>query len=177
MEVKILQPDVTYAKSLAELGARLFSDTFSDDNPPDDLQSFLDSSYSTEIQTKELTDANIFTFMAFDAQETNKPVAFCQLRISQKVYDFIGSTPEETIELQRIYVDKNCAGKGVGKKLLEKCIAKAIELGKKTLWLGVWEFNPNAIKFYEKHGFRKVGSHTFKIGDKLDTDEIMVKVL
>ncbi|KAI9243495.1 acyl-CoA N-acyltransferase [Phascolomyces articulosus] len=175
MDIKILQPDVTYAKALSELGARIFADTFGVDNPEEDLEAFLATTYTTEIQTQELTNANMFTFMAFNAED--HPVAFCQLRISEKIYDFIGSTPEESIELQRIYVDKNCAGQGIGKQLLEQAIAKAQALGKKTIWLGVWEFNPKAIKFYEKYGFQKVGTHTFKIGDKLDTDEIMVKQL
>ncbi|KAI8142191.1 acyl-CoA N-acyltransferase [Fennellomyces sp. T-0311] len=175
MDVKIVQPDATYAKALSELGARLFSDTFSDDNPPDDLKAFLDSTYSPEIQTQELNNPDMYTYMVYDASNETVPVAFCQLRQSSNVYDFVGDP--EAIELQRIYVDKRCAGKGIGKKLLNECIAKAKELGKKTIWLGVWEFNPSAIKFYESQGFRKVGSHTFKIGDKLDTDEIMIKTL
>ncbi|OBZ82847.1 Protease synthase and sporulation negative regulatory protein PAI 1 [Choanephora cucurbitarum] len=111
--------------------------------------------------------------MAFTHED--KPVAFCQLKSNGKVYDFVGDN--NAIELARIYVDKQCAGQGVGKKLMDTCFKKARNLGKKTIWLGVWEENLKAIEFYKKHGFRKVGSHTFKIGNKLDTDEIMVKTL
>lgn len=173
MDIKIIKPDATYAETLSKLGARLFADTFGEDNPPDDLQSYLDSAYKPEIQTKELNDPTITTFMAFD--QDNQPVAFCQLRQNKDVYDFVGDP--DAIELQRIYVDKRCAGKGVGKKLLAECVTTATKLGKKTIWLGVWEHNPNAIKFYEKQGFHKVGAHTFKVGNKLDTDHIMIRSL
>ncbi|KAI8373386.1 acyl-CoA N-acyltransferase [Choanephora cucurbitarum] len=173
MEVKIMQPDSTYAQALSELGSKIFCDTFGDDNPPDDLQEFLNTTYTPELQTIELNDPSIYTYMAFNHE--NKPVAFCQLKSNGKVYDFVGD--DDAIELARIYVDKQCAGQGVGKKLMVTCFEKARKLGKKTIWLGVWEENLKAIEFYKKHGFRKVGSHTFKIGNKLDTDEIMVKTL
>jgi RimJ/RimL family protein N-acetyltransferase len=53
----------------------------------------------------------------------------------------------------------------------------AHELGGRTLWLGVWERNPRAIAFYEKCGFRDVGSHDFWVGNDCQTDRIMVTEL
>ncbi|KAI8090091.1 acyl-CoA N-acyltransferase [Gilbertella persicaria] len=173
MDIKILNVDVSYAKTLSELAGKLFLETFADHNPPEELEAFLKSTYTPEIQTEELNDPTMYTYMAFD--QDNTPIAFCQLKQSKDVYDFIDDP--EAIELKRIYVAKHCAGKGVGKKLLAECLSKAKELNKKTMWLGVWEFNPTAIKFYQSQGFRKVGTHIFKVGNKEDTDEIMVKDL
>ncbi|KAI8380169.1 acyl-CoA N-acyltransferase [Blakeslea trispora] len=173
MQIKVLQADSTHAQALSELGIKTFCDTFGDDNPPDDLNEFLNSTYTPEIQEIELKDPFIYTYMAFDSE--SKPVAFCQMKTNGKVYDFVGDA--DAIELARIYVDKRCVGQGVGKKLMDTCFSKARELGKKTIWLGVWEENTNAIEFYKKHGFRKVGSHTFKIGNKIDTDDVMAKSL
>ncbi|CAO3593585.1 unnamed protein product [Absidia cylindrospora] len=173
MDIQILQPDSSYAQALSELGSRLFADTFGDDNPPEDLTAYLESVYTPDIQRQELNDPSIHTYMAIGKDLT--PVAFCQLKESKDVYDFVDDP--NAIELSRIYVDKRYAGKGIGKKLLAECISKATEIGKKTIWLGVWEFNPHAIKFYKGHGFRKVGTHTFRVGSKLDTDEVMIKQL
>ena len=36
---------------------------------------------------------------------------------------------------------------------------RAKEAGCDVMWLGVWEYNPRAQRFYEKNGFRIVGSH------------------
>jgi ribosomal protein S18 acetylase RimI-like enzyme len=53
----------------------------------------------------------------------------------------------------------------------------AVELGGVTLWLGVWERNPRAIAFYQKCGFRDVGSHDFWFGNDRQTDRVMVTAL
>jgi ribosomal protein S18 acetylase RimI-like enzyme len=169
-DIQVIQIDASYAQVLTTLGRKLFADTFGSDNAPANMEAYLDESYTPEIQHKELNDPKVWTFMAFD--ENHVPVGFCQLRQNENVYDFIGDP--EAIELQRIYVDKKTAGKGVGGKLMASCIAKAKELNKKTMWLGVWEFNPTAIKFYSNRGFYKVGSHIFKVGDQEDTDNIMI---
>lgn len=173
MTYSVRQIDASYAETLSKLGARLFGDTFSSANEPENMQEYLAESYSPDIQTRELNDPNMTTFMAFN--ENNEPVAFAQLRQKEDVYDFIGDP--EAIELQRIYVDKACGGKGVGTLLMKASLEKAKELGKKTMWLGVWEHNPNAIRFYERHGFYKVGSHIFKLGNQEDTDLIYIRKL
>ncbi|GMS48098.1 hypothetical protein NUITMVRE34_13780 [Enterococcus gallinarum] len=46
---------------------------------------------------------------------------------------------------------------------------------KTSLWLGVWEHNANALAFYNKMGFRRVGSHSFFMGDDEQTDYLMEK--
>jgi len=48
---------------------------------------------------------------------------------------------------------------------------------KKYVWLGVWEKNVDAISFYTKMGFREVGRHSFRMGDELQYDLIMKKVI
>ncbi|KAI8081334.1 acyl-CoA N-acyltransferase [Halteromyces radiatus] len=171
MNIKIVQPDSTYAQILSDLGRRLFSESFADYNLPDDLNSYLDDAYTPKHQLQELNNPSMHTYMAFD--EDNIPIAFCQLRENKNVYDFINDP--EAIELQRIYVDKRYARQGIGKKLLAECILKARQLGKETIWLGVWEHNPSGIKFYQKEGFFKVGSHAFRMGNKVDDDHIMIK--
>ena len=52
-------------------------------------------------------------------------------------------------------------------------IDRALEVGAKTLWLGVWEHNPRALAFYGKFGFTCVGEHTFVLGTDKQRDLIM----
>ena len=42
-----------------------------------------------------------------------------------------------------------------------------------TVWLGVNEENARAIRFYEKHGFGKVGRKSFRLGDRLEEDWVL----
>ena len=46
-------------------------------------------------------------------------------------------------------------------------------MGKTWLWLGVWQQNVNAVKFYERHGFTKFDTHSFYIGNDRQTDWLM----
>ncbi len=41
------------------------------------------------------------------------------------------------------------------------------------IWLGVWEKNTSAIRFYERKGFVKFGEHPFNMGDELQIDYLM----
>lgn len=78
------------------------------------------------------------------------------------------------VELERIYVVPDLIGNGVGKAMLDEVIRLTRAEGFCTLWLGVWEHNPKAIKFYVREGFVDVGTHDFVLGDDTQTDRIMV---
>lgn len=43
------------------------------------------------------------------------------------------------------------------------------------VWLGVWEFNPRAIKFYTRYEFKKVGVHPFVLGNDVQNDWLMAR--
>jgi ribosomal protein S18 acetylase RimI-like enzyme len=54
-------------------------------------------------------------------------------------------------------------------------VAKALHSA--YVWLGVWEKNARAIRFYEKNGFVAFDKHLFKLGDEEQTDIMMKRVL
>jgi len=56
-------------------------------------------------------------------------------------------------EIKRMRVDKGLQGKGVGSRILDELVHKAIELGYRRLILGTVESNRQARTFYEKRGF------------------------
>ena len=43
------------------------------------------------------------------------------------------------------------------------------------VWLGVWEHNHRALRFYEKNGFTAFGTHIFQLGNDQQTDILMQK--
>lgn len=59
-----------------------------------------------------------------------------------------------------VSVQKKYWHQGIGRKMMEKLIEHAKELGfVNLLELYVYEFNENAVKLYEKLGFQKAGLH------------------
>ena len=61
--------------------------------------------------------------------------------------------PEGTCELVKLYLSSKARGKGLGKTLLQKCIATAKEMGYKKIYLETMPELTIAIPMYEKLGF------------------------
>jgi ribosomal protein S18 acetylase RimI-like enzyme len=81
------------------------------------------------------------------------------------------------MELKRLYVIRSWHGKGVAQALMHAAFDVARARGAKTLWLGVWERNERAVAFYGKHGFTRVGEHTFVLGSDPQTDWLLARPL
>lgn len=165
--ISILKARLADADALSELARRTFHDTFASTNTPQNMQTYMDGVYSPEKQKAEIQDSRRSIYIAWD-QTT--PVAYLHL--------FDGEpescvTTRPTLELLRIYVEKSHHGQGVAQSLMNFAIEIAREQGFKSLWLGVWENNHRAHKFYHKFGFQKIGWHPFVMGDETQTDDIL----
>jgi len=53
----------------------------------------------------------------------------------------------------------------------------AAAAGGAGIWLGVNSQNARAIRFYEKSGFRKVGSKSFRLGTTVEHDFVLERAL
>lgn len=159
------------ARCIAELSRKTFYDTFADSNTEQDMAKFMNEQFSMDQLMEEVIKGEDIFYLA---EEGEKAVGYIKLRSGDRYPEF-GNEP--TLEIARIYVDKSALGKGVGKLLMDQCIAVAESLQKKIIWLGVWEKNERAIKFYAKAGFSKFGEHDFVLGNDVQTDWLMLKKL
>lgn len=155
------------AKMLSELGAKTFYETFAKDNTPENMEAYLKVAFSPEIQRRELSEPN-HIFLVVESE--NNPIGFAQLIVDSKEVSLKGS---KSLEVRRIYSLQEYIGKGVGKALMEAAIHEARQRGCDSIWLGVWEKNPRAIHFYQKWGFKEVGTHVFYVGEDAQRDFIM----
>jgi ribosomal protein S18 acetylase RimI-like enzyme len=60
---------------------------------------------------------------------------------------------------------------------MHACLTEAEYLGCQAIWLGVWERNERAIRFYERWEFEIVGARQFTLGSDLQNDLVMVRKL
>lgn len=161
------------AALLAALGARLFSETFGAENRPDDMRAYLAEAFSVEALRRVLADDARATWIAED--EHQAPIGYVTMRRGSTAD---GITSDKPAEVERIYVDQTWHGRRVGDLLLQTCIDHATsDWGADVLWLGVWEKNPRAIRFYEKSGFRAVGHQSFVLGTDVQRDLVMARAL
>ena len=168
-EIQIRQAVVEDATILTDLAYKTFWDAFAHHpkNAPDDLNHYMRQAFSIEQVTAELADTkNSFLIAEIEGELAG---------YSKLVFDNIepGITAEKPVELARLYSHQKFLGQGVGQTLMNACLERARNAGCDVMWLGVWEYNPRAQRFYEKNGFRVVGSHVFLLGKDEQTDLLM----
>jgi len=56
-----------------------------------------------------------------------------------------------------IYVERTWRGRGVGRRLLQRLLERAAELGYHKMVLATFPFNAPGVALYERVGFRRVG--------------------
>ena len=169
MKIAIRKITVNDINELQNIGKLTFAETFSSGNSEENMKEYLENGFSTEKLTAELTDPNAeFYFAELDG----KTIGYLKINFGQSQTEI---KDHNALEIERIYVLKEFHGKKVGQILYNKAIELAKEKGAKYVWLGVWEQNPRAIRFYEKNGFIAFDKHVFKLGNDEQTD-IMMKL-
>lgn len=135
------------------------------------MENYLEENFCYEQLESEIKN-NASKFYIVENNE--KVVAYMKLNFDKAQTE---TRHDNTLEVQRIYILQEYKSKHIGKRLIQK----AIEIGRNNnlnyIWLGVWENNINAIKFYKKQGFEKFDTHIFKLGEDEQTDNLMKFIL
>jgi ribosomal protein S18 acetylase RimI-like enzyme len=154
------------AEAVAAIGAETFIETFGHLYPPSDLETYLAEAYNLERTRADLADPAKATWLV----EADGDVVG---------YALVGPcglprpdvTPE-CGELKRIYLRKARQGGGLGARLFAETMTWLQSRGPRAVWLGVWSENHGAQRFYDRHGFAKVGEYNFHVGATVDLEYI-----
>lgn len=166
--ITIRQATPDDAAEISEFARRLFDTTFGPDNDPDDMRAYMDERLTPAAQARELADpSRRYLLLECDGALAG----YALLGIGQTASCVNAQSP---VELTRFYVDGPWHGRGVAQRLMGEVLRVASDLGADVVWLGVWERNPRAIRFYENVGFVDVGSYTFMLGADPQIDRVMV---
>lgn len=157
--------------TLVAVSIETFTDTFADQNTPENMAAYLNSAYQPEKLLGEMDNPHSKFYFAYAGDEV---AGYLKINIEDAQSEPLGS---DRLEVERIYIRSKFKLQGIGRLLIEEAIAKAKARGKQYIWLGVWEYNHNALRFYERMGFKRVGEHAFYMGDDKQTDYIMAKAL
>jgi len=164
------------ASTIARLGAKVFSVTFGHSLPTSDLKAYLAESYSPSAVLADLTNPNKDTVVICPSTNPNHVLGFATL--TRGTIELCTKHLEgTTVELQRLYIEPDSHGRGLGKSLATHIEKIARHEGYTTIWLGVWEENFKAQKVYGRLGYEKVGDRDFVMGTCRQTDGIMLKDL
>ena len=153
---------------LVDLSRRTFYEAFHHLNTPSNMEAYMNKAFNEERLLSELQNENSEFYFA----KLNGQIAgYIKINRNDAQSEF---KDPDSMEIERIYVDAAFQGNGVGAKMIDRAKELAIQNGCKYLWLGVWENNPGAIRFYERNGFKAFSSHEFVMGDEVQIDKLMI---
>lgn len=159
--------DLSNLEMLTEISRQTFVDAFEKDNNPDDLLAYIDSAFNKKQIEIELLNPNSEFYFVYDSETL---VGYFKINENEAQAEPFG---KDALEVSRIYVLKQLQGQHLGSQILKKIIDIAKKKQKSWMWLGVWQLNVDAVRFYERHGFKIFDKHSFYIGTDQQTDWLM----
>jgi diamine N-acetyltransferase len=156
---------------IADLSRLTFYEAFISQNTKANMDKFLKEQFTKKLLMQEVGAANNTFLLAYHEKEV---AGYVRLR-EHNIPPGLGTI--NALEIARIYAVTSMIGKGVGSALMQKSIDIANERKKECVWLGVWKKNHRAILFYEKWGFEKFAEHDFILGDDMQQDWLMKKMI
>ena len=165
--IEIRKATVSDLETIQKISIQTFIETFAAVNTPENIANYIKDSLNTEQLTTELNNANSQFYIAYSNAEV---VGYLKINFGDAQTETIN---ENALEVQRIYVLQNFHGKNIGQLLLEEVKKIAQTTDVEYIWLGVWEENHRALRFYTKNGFVVFDKHVFIMGNDEQTDLLM----
>ena len=159
----------TDANALALLGQATFLETFAGILDGASILAHCESQHVTRVYEAWLQDPATTIWIA-ETEIGNAPIGYLVLAKSTLP---IADLHVDDLEVKRIYLLHRFHGSGVGKRLMAQAISHAQLVQAPRLLLGVYANNHDAIAFYFRQGFRKIGERIFNVGGK-NYDDVML---
>ena len=167
--MRITSLTVSDVSILRGIARDTFIETFSEANKAEDMDRYLAKNFSEDQLARELSNPNSFFYVA---EVNGNVVGYLKLNTAHAQTE---PQAADALEIERIYVLSNYHGNGVGQALYHHAMSVAEDRKASYVWLGVWEHNHRALRFYEKNGFTAFGTHIFQLGNDQQTDILMQK--
>jgi ribosomal protein S18 acetylase RimI-like enzyme len=152
---------------LQAISRQTFYETFSIHNSESSMKKYLDEAFDLDKLKAEINNPYSRFYFAI-LQDTIAGYLKVNLGESQTELK-----DNHALEIERIYVLEAYHGAKIGQMLYHKAVEFAKESSLKYLWLGVWEKNLRALRFYQKNGFVEFDKHIFKLGDDEQCDLLL----
>lgn len=152
---------------LHQLARQTFTEAFAADNDPSDFEDYMAKAFDRDLIKSQLEDPDITYYLLYSDGELAGYYKLNENKSQTDIWD------ADSLELERIYVLSELQGRKIGSSVMRLVLDEARERQKKYIWLGVWEKNIPAIRFYQRLGFTKFGEHPYYIGTDKQTDWLM----
>ena len=168
----IIEADSSHVEYLSAFGSKSFIHSYQCTLPLDELKKYTNVAFAMSNILEEI-ESSLATY--FICQDLNmNPCGYAKLIQSSPPE---GINSNSCIELQRLYVNSDYRGHGVGKLLELHSELNAKNRNITDIWLRVWDGNTVAQNIYRKWEFKIVGKELYQVGKDQRTVLLMRKPL
>ncbi len=151
--------------AIADLGRRAFVAKFGHLYSAANLARFLDDSHAETVVAAQIARADMRVALI---EQDGAIASFCKLLQASTL-------PRHTpalapAEIKQLYTDPDLIGRGHGARLIQWAFEQARQWNADEMQLSVYAHNPQAHKFYRRHGLDKVADIEFWVGDHCDPE-------
>ncbi|WP_369040550.1 GNAT family N-acetyltransferase [Stenotrophomonas maltophilia] len=167
MSLQIRRATLADVDALSAIAIATYTETWGDSYPPQDLHRFLQDHYGIAPQRAELSDPRSAIWLLVDGATV---VGYLAAGANTLPH---AEAREGDVELKRLYILAAHQNGGHGARLMEAFLRWLDQPARRTLWVGVWEENVGAQRFYARYGCLKAGEYDFIVGDSRDREFIL----
>lgn len=155
------------ALRLAALGMQVWLHTYATEGVSHDIATYVLTEFASAKMSALLSDHSKMVVVA----ETGECLAGYAVLHMDTVCP---SYTKTTVELETLYIQTHFARQGFGTRLLARAEQIARQRADSVLWLTANAKNTPAISFYERHGYSKVGTTYFELGNTRHENHVFV---
>lgn len=172
--VRVEEPGTADLAELAAVAAIIFPLACPPGVSEDNVAAFIAANLSADAFAGYLSDPDRLVLIARDE---NRILGYAMLiRGVPEDADVQRAVPlRPAVEISKMYTLPDVHGAGVSAALMTESLRRSAQLGAACVWLGVNQENQRAQRFYAKSGFRVSGTKTFRLGDSVESDYVMVR--
>jgi ribosomal protein S18 acetylase RimI-like enzyme len=160
------------AQALAGFMSRNFLAAYGHCSSPANIEKTIAKHYGLDAQLRQIGDDRYANLLM---ERDGVLAGHAQVRFGGEAPAAV--EPRPGAEIGRFYVDTAFHGLGLAQQMMEKVRELSRARGARSLFLSVWQEQPQAIRFYEKEGFRIAGQLIFEVGDDPKDDWLMLAPL
>ena len=155
----IIEADPSHVEYLSDFGSKSFIYAYQSTLPMEELRKYTKASFSEATILEEINGSLATYFICQDSGLN--PYGYAKL-IHSPAPECIN--PGSCIELQRLYVESDYRGRGIGKLLESHAESNSRNRDIHNIWLRVWEGNTVAQEIYKKWDFTIAGDARSRLG-------------
>ena len=174
-------------EALVQLGRATFPDACPAFLSDDDVQAFMDATFTPEqVASWVNSDAAALIvaervasgqLLGYVLVERDLPDGANELVTDPRPRCLESYTQAELGYVCKLYLLPSVRGGGIAGALMDQAKKAAAAWGVKTMWLATHETNRRAQKLYKRYGFKNAGKRSFKVGSATCRDVVMVASL